>query len=93
MEEATKLLDARFVREAHHTTWLANMMLVKKSSGKWQMCVYYTDLNKMCPKEAYPLPNNDRLVDEAVGNCILSFLDAYSGYNQIPMVEVVMRYL
>ena len=49
------------------------------------MCVDYTDLNKACPHDAYPLPNIDRLVDGAAGNKVLSFLDAYSGYNQIPM--------
>ena len=48
------------------------------------MCVDYMDLNKVCPRDAYPLPNIDRLVDGAAGNKVLSFLDAYSGYNQIP---------
>ena len=60
-------------------------MLVKKPNGKWRMCVDYTDLNKACPQDAYPLPNIDRLVDGAAGHAVLSFLDAYSGYNQIPM--------
>ena len=50
------------------------------------MCIDYTDLNKACPRDAYPLPNIDRLVDSAAGNKVLNFLDAYSGYNQIPMV-------
>nr|KYP56513.1 Retrovirus-related Pol polyprotein from transposon 17.6 [Cajanus cajan] len=59
--------------------------MVKKSNGKWRMCVDYTDLNKACPKDAYPLPNIDRLVDGASGYVMLSFLDAYSGYNQILM--------
>jgi len=51
------------------------------------MCVDYTDLNKACPRDAYPLPSIDRLVDGAAGHAILSFLDAYSGYNQIPMAD------
>jgi len=55
------------------------------------MCVDYTDLNKACPRNAYPLPNIDRLVDGAVGNKVLSFLDAYSGYNQIPMAASDMN--
>jgi len=55
------------------------------------MCVDYTDLNKVCPRDAYPLPNIDRLVDGAAGNKVLSFLDAYSGYNQIPMVASNMN--
>jgi len=49
------------------------------------MCVDYTDLNKACPRDASPLPNIDRLVDGTAGNKVLSFLDAYFGYNQIPM--------
>ncbi|XP_020202767.1 uncharacterized protein LOC109788450 [Cajanus cajan] len=59
--------------------------MVKKASEKWRMCTDYTDLNKACPKDAYPLPQIDALVDGAAGHQRLSFLDAYSGYNQIPM--------
>nr|KYP55822.1 Transposon Ty3-I Gag-Pol polyprotein [Cajanus cajan] len=77
--ETQKLLNVRFIREVRYTTWLANMVLVKKNSGKWRMCVDYTDLNKACPKDSYPLPSIDRLVDGASGHALLNFLDAYSG--------------
>ena len=60
-------------------------VLVKKANGKWRMCVDFTDLNKACPKDSYPLPNIDALVDSASGCKMLSFLDAFSGYNQIKM--------
>ncbi|XP_020209186.1 uncharacterized protein LOC109794123 [Cajanus cajan] len=83
--EVQKLASARFIREVQYTTWLANVVMVKKANEKWRMCVDYTDLNKACPKDAYPLPNIDRLVDGAAGHQIFSFLDAYSGYNQIRM--------
>nr|KYP47153.1 Transposon Ty3-G Gag-Pol polyprotein [Cajanus cajan] len=83
--EVSKLLNARFIREVHYTTWLANVVMVRKPNGKWRMCTDYTNLNKACPKDAYPLPNIDRLVDGASGHKFLSFLDAYSGYNQICM--------
>nr|KYP75017.1 Retrovirus-related Pol polyprotein from transposon 17.6 [Cajanus cajan] len=83
--ETKKLLQAKFISEVTYTTWLANVVLVKKSSGKWRMCTDYTDLNKACPKDAYPLPCIDRLVDGASGHSIFSFLNAYSGYNQIKM--------
>nr|KYP68742.1 Transposon Ty3-G Gag-Pol polyprotein [Cajanus cajan] len=83
--ETQKFLDARFIREIKYTTWLANVVMVKKSNGNWRMCVDYTDLNKACPKDSYPLPSIDRLVDGASGYGMLSFLDAYSGYNQILM--------
>nr|KYP69080.1 Transposon Ty3-G Gag-Pol polyprotein [Cajanus cajan] len=83
--ETQKLLNAGFIREVRYTTWLANVVLVKKNSGKWRMCVDYTDLNKACPKDSYPLLSIDRLVDGASGHALLSFLDAYSRYNQIMM--------
>jgi len=89
--EADKLLNAGFIEEAQYTTWLSNVVLVKKANGKWRMCVDYTDLNKACPRDAYPLPNIDRLIDGAAGNKVLSFLDAYSGYNQIPMAASDMN--
>ena len=89
--EADKLFNAGFIEEAHYTTWLFNIVLVKKANGKWRMCVDYTNLNKACPKDAYPLPNIDRLVDGAADNKVLSFLDAYSGYNQIAMATSDMN--
>jgi len=84
-QEADKLLEAGFIKEAHYTTWLANVVLVKKPSGKWRMCIDYTDLNKACPKDAYPMPSIDDLVDGATGYKFMSFLDAFSGYSQISM--------
>ena len=54
--EADKLLSAGFIEEAQYTTWLSNVILVKKANGKWRMCVDYTDLNKAYPRDAYPLP-------------------------------------
>jgi len=59
--------------------------MVKKSNGKWHICIDFTDLNNTCPKDSYPLPNIDTLVDYASGLGMLNFLDAYSGYNQIVM--------
>ncbi|CAJ2646924.1 unnamed protein product [Trifolium pratense] len=79
------LLEANFISEARYTTGLSNVVLVKKSNGKWRMCVDYTDLNRACPKDSYPLPCIDKLVDNSSGFKLLSFMDAYSGYNQIPM--------
>ena len=64
---------------------VVNVVMVKKASGKWRMCVDYSDLNKACPKDTYPLPCIDQLIDNTVGYELLSFLDTYSGYNQIRM--------
>ena len=61
--------------------------MVKKANGKWRMCVDFTDLNKACPKDSYPLPCIDQLVDSTTGHQLLSLMDAFSGYNQIKMDE------
>ncbi|GAU38581.1 hypothetical protein TSUD_322580 [Trifolium subterraneum] len=82
-EEVAKLKEAGFIEEIKYPTWLANMVMVKKANGKWRMCVDFTDLNKACPKDSYPLPNIIRLIDGASGYKTSSFMDAYSSYNQI----------
>ncbi|XP_015944950.1 uncharacterized protein LOC107470092 [Arachis duranensis] len=84
-KQTASLLEAGFIRELDYSTWLSNVVLVKKHNGKWRMCVDYSDLNRACPKDCFPLPNIDALVDAAAGYRYLSFMDAYSGYNQIPM--------
>ena len=84
-EETQKLLSAGHIREIQYPEWLANVVLVKKANGKWRMCVDFTDLNKASPKDSYPLSSIDALVDSASGCEMLSFLDAFSGYNQIKM--------
>ena len=84
-KEIAKLSAAEFIREVHHPEWLANPVLVRKKSGKWRMCVDYTGLNKACPKDPFPLPRIDQIVDSTSGCEILYFLDAYSGYHQIAM--------
>ena len=86
-EEVQKLTLAKFIREVYYPNWLANMVLVKKANGKWRMCVDFTDLNKACPKDSYPLPRIDQLVDSTAGHRLLSFMDAFSRYNQIRMDE------
>jgi len=84
-EEIEKLLRVGHIREIQYPEWLANVVLVKKASRKWRTCVDFTDLNKVCPKNSYPLPNIDALVDSASGCRLVSFLNAFSGYNQIMM--------
>ena len=86
-EEVQKLTTAQFIREVYYPDWLANVVMVKKANDKWRMCVDFTDLNKACPKDSYPLPLIDQLVDSTAGHQLLSFMDAFSGYNQIKMDE------
>ena len=86
-EEVQKLMAAKFIQEVYYPDWLANVVMVKKANGKWRMCVDFTDLNKACPKDSYPLPRIDQLVDSTTGHKLQSFKDAFSGYNQIKMDE------
>ena len=74
-----------FIEEVKYSRWLSNVVLVKKSNGSWRMCVDYTSLNRACPKDCYPLLRIDQLVDATVGHACLSFMDSFSGYNQIRM--------
>ncbi|KAM2179414.1 hypothetical protein ACFX1R_034391 [Malus domestica] len=92
--EVEKLKGIGFVREVNYPTWAANVVLVKKNATKaslllqkvlWRMCVDYTNLNKGCPNDSFPLPIINRLIDSTVGCELLSFMDAYSGYHQILM--------
>ena len=80
-EEVRKLLEAGFIREVYYPDWLANVVMVRKNSRKWRMCVDFTDLNGVCPKDSYPLPRIDTLVDSTARHELLSFMDAFSGYN------------
>ena len=88
VEEVRKLQEAGFIREVYYPDWLANVVMVKKANGKWRMCVDFTDLNKACPKDNYPLPRIDILVDLTTRHQLLSFMDAFSSYNQIKLDEV-----
>ena len=86
-EEVHKLVTTEFIREVYYPDWLANIVMVKKANGKWRMCVDFTDLNKACPKDSYPLLRIDQLVDLTAGHQLLSFMDGFLGYNQIKMDE------
>ena len=85
MEEVKKLLTAGFISKVYYPKWLASFVMVKKSNGKWGMCVEFTDLNQACPKDSFPLPRIDQLVDSTADHELLTFIDAFSGYNQIRM--------
>ena len=79
--EIDRLLKANFIREIKISTWLANLVLVpKKNTDILGMCIDYTSLNKHCPKDNFPLPRIDQIIDSTAGSQRLSFLDAYSGY-------------
>ena len=85
-DEVKSLLDAGFIREVQYPEWLANVVVVKKKNGKWRVCIDFTDLNKSCPKDPFPLPQIDKMVDTTAGHQLMSFMGAFSGYNQILML-------
>ena len=78
---------AGLVRGVLHTKWLANPVVVRKANEEWKLCIDYTDINKACPNDPFPLPRIDQIVDSTAGCDLLSFLDAYSGYHQIFMTR------
>ena len=92
-DEIARLLAAGFIMEVLHPDWLSNPVLVeKKKDGEestvakvWRMCIDYTNLNKACPKDPFPLPRIDQVIDSTAGCELLSFVDAYSGFHQISL--------
>jgi hypothetical protein len=85
--EIQRLLDATVIRKVMYPKWLANTASVKKKNGKWRMCIDFTDLNKATPKDNYPLPRMDQVVDFAANAAIMSLLDCFSGYHQCWMAK------
>jgi len=73
------------MQEVPFLEWLENPVMVKKPKGTWQMNLDYTDLNKVSPKDEYPLPRIDKIIDSTSRCELLCFLDAYSRYHQISM--------
>ena len=84
-EEVGKLLQTGAIKEVEYPEWLANVVLIKKVNDKWRLCIDFTDINRACPKDSFPLPRIDLIIDATAGHELLSFVDAFSGYNQISM--------
>ena len=84
-EEVNKLFQENAIREVEYPEWLANVVLVKKANGKWRLCIDFTDINRACPKDSFPLPRIDLIVDATAGYELLTFMDAFSRHNQISM--------
>ena len=84
-EEVGKLLRAGAIREVEYHEWLANVVFVKKANDKWRLYIDFIDINRACPKDSFPLPRIDLIVDATAGHELLCFMDAFFGYNQISM--------
>jgi hypothetical protein len=85
--EVHRLLEANFIEPIAYPTWLANMVMVKNKSGQWRMCIDFTSLNKAYPKDNFPVPRIDKIVDSVARCEVMSLLDCFSGYHQIYMKE------
>ena len=85
--EIARLLATGFIMEVLHPDWLSNLVLVEKKKDDpnvavvWRVCTDYTNLNKACPKDPFPLPRIDQVIDFTIGCELLSFVDAYSGFH------------
>jgi hypothetical protein len=92
-KKVARLLAFGFIKEVLHPDWVSNPVLEEKKKDEpaivkvWRMCVDYTNLNKACPKDPFPLPQIDQVIDSTAGCELLSFEDTYSGFHQIPLYE------
>ena len=77
--------EAGAIKETFFSEWLANTVVVRKKNGKWRVCVDFTDLNRACPKDPFPMLKIDQLVDATYGYPRMSFLNAFQGYHQIAL--------
>ncbi|GKU90472.1 hypothetical protein SLEP1_g4462 [Rubroshorea leprosula] len=89
--DITKRPVAGFIRRVEYSEWVSNLMLVKKPNGKWRMCIDFTNLNEACPKDPHPLPNVEKLVEQAVRHERMSFLDASSSATYQKLVHIIFK--
>ena len=87
LKEIERLLKAGIIKSTRYVEWLFNMVPVVKNNGKLRVCINFRNLNLATPKDEYPMPVANQLVDAAAKHQILSFMDDHSGYNQIYMAE------
>ena len=78
-------MNVGFIKLVHQAEWITNVVLVPKKDGNVRMCMDFRDLNKACPNDDFLLPHIDVLVDNKAGSALISFMDGFSGYNQIKM--------
>jgi hypothetical protein len=81
--EVEKLLKAGFIYLVALTEWVSNPVPIDKKGGSIHVCVDYRDINKACPKDNFPTPFIEQIVDDCAGSEIFSLMDGFSGYNQI----------
>jgi hypothetical protein len=82
-KEIKNLLDAKIIIPLRYSKWIANLVIVRKKNGEIKLCVDFRNLNKCSKKENYPLPKMEHLLQKISGVTVMSFLDGFSGYNQV----------
>jgi hypothetical protein len=90
-KEIEKMLEAGFIRLCRYAEWISTIVPVRKKDGRWRVCVDFRDLNRATPKDEYPMPVAETLINIAAGNKILSFMDGNASYNQIFMAPYDMH--
>ena len=83
--EIQRLKEVGVIREIYFSEWLVNTVVVKKKNGKWKVCVDFTNLNRACPKDLFPMLKIDQLVYATYRHPMMSFLDTFQGYHQIAL--------
>jgi len=87
LEELTKLRDGAITKPIRHSSWVSNLVLVRKKNGDIRLCVDFINLNKSSLKDNYPLPNMEAVLQKVTGCELLSMMDGFSGYNQVKVKE------
>ena len=86
-DEIQRMTEAGFIQPCRYATWISNIVPVRKKNGQLRVCIDFRDLNRAKPKDEYPMPVADLLVDTVAGHKMMSFLDGNARYNQILMAE------
>ena len=84
-KEVEKMLDAGFIRPCRYAEWISSVVPVQNKDGRWCVCVDFRDINRATPKDEYPMPIAETLINAAAGHQMMSFMDGNAGYNQIFM--------
>jgi hypothetical protein len=84
-KEVENMIEAGFIRTCRYAEWISSVVPVQKKDGRWRVCVDFRDLNRATPKDEYPMPVAETLINAAAGHKMLSFMDGNAGYNQIFM--------
>jgi hypothetical protein len=82
-KEIEKMLEVGFIRPCRYAEWISSIVPIQKKDGRWRVYVDFRDPNRATPKDEYPMPTAETLINAAAGNKILSFMDGNAGYNQI----------